>query len=105
MGHIQAHHTARIPDVGRRLEEQAIDNAEHRRVGADAERQRDDRGDGQPRAPCERAQRVAQVGEQGVHARASALGARESSPLSPSPFRRGGTSGVPPLPQGEGVRG
>jgi uroporphyrin-III C-methyltransferase / precorrin-2 dehydrogenase / sirohydrochlorin ferrochelatase len=26
-------------------------------------------------------------------------------PLSPSPFRRGGTSRVPPLPQGEGVRG
>src|SRR6266853_129915 len=26
-------------------------------------------------------------------------------PLSPSPSRRGGTSGVPPLPKGEGVRG
>src|SRR5439155_12922051 len=26
-------------------------------------------------------------------------------PLSPSPFRRGGTSCVPPLPKGEGVRG
>jgi sugar phosphate isomerase/epimerase len=26
-------------------------------------------------------------------------------PLSPSPFRRGGTSGVPPLPEGEGARG
>src|SRR6266699_2612503 len=26
-------------------------------------------------------------------------------PLSPSPCRRGGTSGVPPLPEGEGARG
>src|SRR5213596_1365886 len=30
---------------------------------------------------------------------------RQPHPLTPSPFRRGGTLGVPPLPKGEGTRG
>ena len=46
---------------GKRTEDQRIDDAEHRAVRADAEREREDRRHGESRAAAERAERVADV--------------------------------------------
>ena len=50
--------------VDERLEQHAADHAEDRRVGADAERERQDDGDGQAAGPEQRAKRVAKIGQQ-----------------------------------------
>ena len=54
--------------VDERPQQHAADDAEDRRVGADAERQGDDDGDGQALDPGQRPQRKPEVGHQAAHA-------------------------------------
>ena len=55
------HHTFRA-DIGKGIDQHCINNAENRAGGAHAERQREDRGQGEPRPPQKFAPRVAQIG-------------------------------------------
>src|SRR5437773_11990141 len=60
----------------RRPEQQRVDHAEDRGVGADPEREADDRGGDERGAAGERPEGVAEVGEQGVHhSRSATVGA------------------------------
>ena len=59
----------RLP-VGKRLKQHAVDDAEHRRRGADAERKRQDGEDGEPGTARQRPPCVAQILDQGRHASA-----------------------------------
>ena len=53
--------------VGQGLQQEAVDEAENGRVGADAERQGQNRDRGEPGGPGQRPQAVAQVCEEGRH--------------------------------------
>src|SRR5256886_6672651 len=102
--HVNSHDSIRIHHVRRRPEEQPVHDAEHRGVRPDAEPQCEHSCQREPRAPCERAQRVAEILE---HARDSGLRVRESSPPDPLSLRERGNSGRPPSPErrgGQGVR-
>ena len=59
--------------VGQRLEQHAADDAEDRRVGADAERQREDDDGGEAGAVSQRAQRVPEIGRDALEPGQSAL--------------------------------
>ena len=69
--------------VDQRPQQHAADDAEDRGVGADAERQREDDGDGQPLDPGERPEGEAEVGNEAHDSRA---GTRNGP--TKSPFRR-----------------
>src|SRR5207245_1077419 len=83
---VDPHDAIRIDHVRRRPEEQPVHHAEHRGVRPDAEPQREHRGECEPRAPGEGAQRVAQVGEEGVHAYRSAAAYRSVTAASTTPM-------------------
>jgi len=53
--------------VRERVEHRAFDHAEHRRGGADAERERDSGQDGEAQVLAQHPQAVAQVLQQGLH--------------------------------------
>src|SRR4029079_9267004 len=53
-------------EIGRRPEEQAIDDAEHRRIGTDTESERGDHSDGEARLEPKAAHRVAQILREGA---------------------------------------
>ncbi len=72
--------------VRQRLKENAVDDAEDGRVGADPERQRDERDGREPRVPGQHAQAVANVLEQDAHV---ASGPRGASLASLGTTRRG----------------
>ena len=63
-----------VTHPGQRLQQQRVDEREDGGVGADAERQYEDRGRREPRLPRLRTDGEAHVGEQGVHGEPPARG-------------------------------
>ena len=61
---VDALHVGRIAEVAIRAEHQLVDDAEHRRVGADAQAEREDDRRGESRGPAETAQRIARILQQ-----------------------------------------
>ena len=58
---IDAMHRCRIAKVRERSEHQSVDDVEHRRVGADAESERDDDRGGERGRPAKAAERIPNV--------------------------------------------
>ena len=56
-------------DVGKRIDQHAVDDAEHGAGGADAEGEREDRRDREARPAAQLARRVAKVAEDRIHDR------------------------------------
>ena len=54
-------------DVGKRVQQNAVDDAEHRARGPDAQRQREHRGDGEAGTATQFPPGIAKIGDDGVH--------------------------------------
>ena len=72
-------------DVGKGIDQDAIDDAEDRAGGADPERQREDGGQGKPGPPAQFTRRVATIADQGGHVMGlDGTGARRVGEVSPT---------------------
>ena len=79
---VDSHDPIGIDHVRRRADEEPVHDAEHRRVRADTEPQRQDRSEREPRAPGQCPQRMAKILEEGVH-RATRASAHPADPPEP----------------------